>query len=392
MLPVAAGAILMVLAAAALTPDLLGRFAAGMDRTSLNPATLASRILGSDISRWSGATSMLTVVLGLVVMLFSVAASTVAATLPLMASYVPPGVAMLQIHQPDTPYLSQDTIAAFESDIGIGDPVLATSSLIIPGEGRVISFDSLKDLTQVAGPVTAEQQEVLLDGGVLNPVIVGKKQTVVLLPDDSTLGLAQIGYTPITGHRFRFTGFSLTSAFPAEFRGEASLTQWLIYTGLDPAQDAAARSWATDTGRTAVAVTAHYADAEFALPFGLGLSLAGFGLLFSPVIWLLLRREAISLRPVMASATSVGVPLKWGSRALRDMALAIIGTSAAISVLCSVAYLCLLNIVYRGEVFDIMSVPWWVLGMFLAGLLAGTVGGASLATRKLTHREASMLV
>jgi hypothetical protein len=170
------------------------------------------------------------------------------------------------------------------------------------------------------------------------------------------------------------------------------MVQSLMYTGLTPEQDAQVRAWPNETGRTNVFVSAHYAAADFQFPLVTGLSLLGFGLLFCPIVWMLLRREAQSLRPVIASANATGIPDSFGSTALRAMAWKAMIPSVIVAIIAPAVYLAVLVWTYKGKAFDPLNAPLWVPAIFLAVLLAGSVVGSALASRNLHHSETSALI
>ncbi|MDR1431117.1 MAG: hypothetical protein LBI99_03230 [Propionibacteriaceae bacterium] len=381
------GSLLMVAAGAALAPTALNFVAARLSRKNPGSSALAGRILCDERRHWQTTVAGLAAVLGTIATLFVIPAATVASLLPYFSAYVPAGVVMLEVSQQDMEDLRPETIAAFESDIGVSQPMRVTTALVVPERGQVYSFETVDDLEVAVGPLSPAQRDFLTAGGILSPQIHGTAELRLALPDDSVIDGQVMNLTFATDRRYQIEWFSLVSAIPEQYRQEGSVAQYLLYTGLSPKQDEQAREWPNATGRSAVFLLAHRADAEFRLPLGVGLSLAGFGLLFCPVVWMLLRREATSLRPVLASAMTAGAPARFGSGTLLALAATAVGISALIALVQSVGYLIVLVIVYQGEVFDPWGIPWWVLGLYFVGLAAGALSGSALASRRLHHQE-----
>jgi hypothetical protein len=389
------GALVFIAGSAMLAPKLIAVLCNRFETGTVGAPTLAARLISEDWRQWRRCVTALSMVFGIVFSTFIFASASVAFMLPYTASPVPQGVTMLQTHHSEFGDLPQSVQSQFEKDVGLSDnpTEIVTESLILPEQGLILSWESLDELEAAVGQLTAEQRAVLEDGGVLSPYATSDSDTQLLLLDGNEATVRVVRYTPAATARYRVGGFSLTKAIPKKYREtDNSFFQFRIYLGLTPAQDELARSWPEETGQTAVDVSAYHPTAEFYLPLTAGMSLAGFGLLVCPVVWMLLAREARSLRPVLARLTDLGVSANWGKRVLRWMAMPVIGITTGVAALSGIAYLAVLLVVYQGEAFDPWGIPWWVLAMFITGLAAGTWAGVGLAARRLHHSETAAIL
>ena len=196
-----------------------------------------------------------------------------------------------------------------------------------------------------------------------------------------------ISIRPDQAHRYNTgAGFVLTPALSDNLKGAGIIRVWNVYQGLTSDQDIKARSWSTDTGLNSFQTQAYRPSVGFSLPVWLTISLFGFGLLFAPLLALILRNEVRSLNGLASTLGSIGLSKKWIKpvfTTLTGMVMAIATITALIPALVTTV---IFNALYP-TAFDPLGAPWWILAGFLLGILAATKLATHTAIRGFAKKE-----
>jgi putative ABC transport system permease protein len=391
------GGLALVIGLAAVTPLLVGKLGTVLSRRPVSATTLAGRILVEDSRRWGVVTAMMTVVLGVVCSLFVMSASSLAGQVILESSPIPAGSVRIEVEAYGGAQLPPATLTRFESDLGLAtSPVVLTELGVKLGNwGLIQAVTSLDDARRLLGDLSDSAVMVLQHGGA---VVVGKtmnNETDMLAePVDGTSGVSIpiISIRPDQAHRYTTgAGFALAPALPERLQQAEVVRVWNVYQGLTPAQDVKARSWGADTGLNAFQTQAYRPSTGFSLPQWLAISLLGFGLLFAPLLALVLRNDVRALRGLAATLRSIGLARRWTRPVFATLAGVTLGVATAVALTSALVTGALLNALYPSA-FDLRGTPWWMLAGFLIGILAAAQLAAHSAMRGLTSRSHAITI
>jgi hypothetical protein len=387
-----AATVIMSAAMSALAIPVLAETGRRVYKRPISGMTLGGRILVENQARWGKLTAVVTCLVGLVVSLFMLASSSVAGQLALTASKVPAGSALIETLDPEGNKLPNDVLARFETDLGISNPVALTElDAVVEDWGVISAFESLADAKAVLGDLGSAEDTLRQGGLVVIGTGVGRSEASVDVGGDlASMRIETI--KPAPASRFDTgAGFAVRSALHEPIKSADVLRTWNLYRGLNADQDAAVRAWATDSGMGAFQVLGFRPPAGFMFPAWIVVSLAGFGLLMTPLLASALGKEARILRPLAANLSSIGVPAKWIRQSLKTLAVAVLAPALTLAIVGAVGVTAELSVLYPSA-FDVVGVPWWMLAVFACCLIAAGYLGVSSAARRLYHRETQVTV
>lgn len=354
-----------------------------------HPTVLAERLLRADDRRWAVNAFLWAMIAGLMCAVVTFSTSSVAGTQALTTSTLPAGSAMLATQVPEGSTAPSDAvIARFERELDLAHPVVIRQALAWPGVGLVWTFGSLSDVERVLGPLSGPDRDALTGGGVLSSHVT-KPTTIDLMAGDSVITVPARP-TPASAPRYVSAGFALTGIAPTA-EAKPYWTQNL-YLRLSPQQDAAARSWTTETGLRGVFVESYRDVPLLSLPLWTIISFVGFGVLATPLLAYSSRREARALRPVFAELWCLGVPSGFQSAVLARLIGAMVLTAFTLAITSSVTTQAILALTYPGQVFNPAGVPWWTLAVFGATLTGAAIAAAWMASTRLSRTEVEQVV
>ena len=375
--PIVQGVLGMVLAAGCLAP-LAGRvLGVQLAGGTVSARTLAGRIVADDGRRWGLVSGAVTVFLGVVIAGFLVSTASLAGLQKALASDVPPGMVLLEVINPDGVRIPEQVHDQFVRDLQVSDPVRLTERDVSAyPNGMPQFFDSVADAERVLGSLRSEAVATLNAGGLL--VVGGLEGDTVSLEIDESfhVEVPVRAIKPAPEHRLRTGfGFGVLPAMRPEVQSASHARDMLIYQGLTPEQDAAARNWADTTGFNVFWIDAYRPDNPIGISAGIATGLAGFGLLAAPLLVGALRREVNELRPLAVTLRRVGLGRRWIRPAFATTVLIAVLPAALLAVAGPGLAVVLLARTYPSG-FDLPGVPWWAL----AGFVGGVVGACYLAT------------
>ena len=383
------GATLLTAGFAAGAPLVLTGFTRRGSRPLNHPTVLAERLLRADDRRWAVNATLWASVIGLMCAIVTFSTSSVAGTQALTTSTLPAGSAMLatQVPEGSTPP-SDAVIARFERELDLTDPIVIRQALAWPGVGLVWSFESLTEIERVLGPLSNGDRGLLTSGGVLSSRVA--KPTTIDLMAGNSVSTVLASPTPASAPHYVSAGFALTGIAPS---AEAA-PYWTqnLYLGLTPHQDAAARSWTTETGLRGVFVESYRDVPLLSLPLWTIISFVGFGVLATPLLAYSSRREARALRPVFAELWCLGVPTRFQTAVLARLIGAMVLAAFALGIASSITTQAILTLTYPGRVFNPAGVPWWILAVFGMTLTGAAIAAAWMASTRLSRTEAQQVM
>ncbi|MDR2975564.1 MAG: hypothetical protein LBV00_12810 [Propionibacteriaceae bacterium] len=386
------GAVALVLAFAGLTPVILGRLSPMLASRTVSARTLAGRILVENSRRWSAATAVLSVALGLVFTLFTMSASSIAGQVALEASPIPAGSARIETLNPTGDRIPKSTATQFETDLELrGAPLKLTELDAVLGEWGVLqSFDSLHDAKQLLGDLSNDAIDTLQCGGAL---VVGRltdghtHMNAWVANRQASVDIPILAIRTSVAHRFATGGgFVLAEALPDILKNTGSVRTWNVYQGLSVDQDIRARAWPAATGLSRFEVQAYRPIDGFSFPLWLAISLCGFGLFLTPLLALVLRHEVKSLGGIASSLRSIGLGRSWIRPVFSTLSGAIVMTAVFSGITPSVITVIILSALYPG-VFNVATTPWWILGGFGLGLFGSTQLAIISANRQVGKQK-----
>jgi hypothetical protein len=387
-----AASVLMSAAMSALAIPALAQVGRRLSKRPISGLTLGGRILVEGSARWGRLAAVLTGLVSLVVSLFLMASASVAGQLLITTSIVPAGSAFIETLDPAGNELPADTLTRFETDLGVSDPVKITELYaVVEDWGLIQTFESLTDAKAVLGDL-GPAENMLKQGGL---VMIGNGvgQTEVSVDVDGDLFQLPVEMLkPVPASRYATgAGFAVRGALPEPVKNADVVRTWKLYRGLSPEQDVAARDWTTSSGMRAFQVMSFRPLEGFSLPAWIVVSLAGFGLLMTPLLASTLRKEARALRPLAANLSSIGVPSSWMRQSLRTLAGTVLIPSLALAVGGAAVVTAELSLLYP-TAFDVIGLPWWMLAVFVCCLAISGYLGVVSSARRLYHKETTVTV
>lgn len=327
--------------------------------------------------------------LGAVLALFVVVVAALSANGSVMAAMsaavVPPGYALIGDKSLSMDPVPDEILTQFREDIGAHHPIRISESLSHPTEGYLWTFETYADAVAVLGELTAEQEDVLKGGGVLEQAFEPSGgQFSTMRSETVTLPVAT--YSGRRPNVFRVPGFAVAESLPPELQATPEDISWQLYGGLTPEQERKATSWKTDTGLTGIRI---YTYREASLDVINAVTAATMLVLAVSVTLLvthLLRGEAKQLRGIVAGLEAAGLPRSWSRQVLLYCAAWLTVIPAALALIGAVAAVLLLEM-RLPTVFDPLGVPWWLLLGFVCLVLLGAAFGALSALRNVRHTE-----
>lgn len=378
--PMILGALAIALGGAALVAPTLWWLAGRLGVDANLGRAVAGRIMHDDARRWCIGAVSVAAVAGVMATTFVYVTSSASALIPLMASPVPQGVAVLRVLDPSGARVPDALVREFEHDVGVGDPVTVHEEFY--ATGPVWSVATLADLERLAGPLPAEVRARVEQGALLSGKVV--TETSAPLAQFTGGSMVDAGVAPVVpwtggalGRLNHAGGVGLASALPDPHTDAPVLRR--IYLGVP--DDNAARQWPLQRGLGGVEVLSYTGEATATWSLWTSVSLVGFSLVVLFIASSYARREAEALRPLMGSFAAQGMPSSW-ARAVLVRALFVFGAVCGVASLGSAALaLAVLAANYSRRVFDPAGVPWPVIVAFAASLPVVSVLAGLWATR-----------
>ncbi len=309
------------------------------------------------------------------------------------------GSAMIEVVNPDGQQLPAATLTKFEQDLGLtsGPVVLEELGVRLEGLGLLQGLANLDDARRLLGDLPAPAVDTLEQGGVILIGALTKRQATmgakpfdgVSEPSGTSVDLPVLPISVDAAHRWTTgAGFVLTDALPGTLTqtGRPVIRVYHIYQGLTPDQDAQARRWSTDTGLNSFQIQAYRPSTGFSPPVWVAISLFGFGLLFTPLLALVLRNDVNALTGLAATLRAIGLGRSWIRPVFAILTGAVVTIAATTALVAALASVLILDAVNPG-IFNLSGTPWWMLALFLASILVSTLLATLSATRGLTRKE-----
>lgn len=305
-------------------------------------------------------------------------------------SLVPPGQARLLVMDPDAATLLPTLKRDLEEESGVnGSPYWVLDRGTELGDGPLYTAASVQGLESLLNTTLTQQEQSLLKSGA----VLRTKDTI-----SSTLGILNASMekvelrAPVLVRNdldpslSNAGGYMLQTAAEKQGVTKASI-EGVFFTGLSAEQTTAMSHFPEKLRFSEAWLSVYSAPDDFEMPTsvtvaGVSIAILGFGLMC--VYAGALGKE---LRPHVASLWALGLGRKWLSRTLLWQLTLTIGLGALTGLVAGIVGMAAASM-FTPIPFT-LTIPWTIVGLVLAGIIAGTTVGYRTGAIRLIPSDRS---